>query len=273
MKTQVIAVTNQKGGVGKTTTAVTLADDLAQKGHRTLLVDLDSQGNAATAFGIDRYSENIRTSYDLIFGLNQDLNPIEVPEKDGKLHIYPGNISLVRADVDLLNKGDVRHLALKNALDQITEKYDFVVIDSPPSLGVVSVNILVASDHVIIPIQCEYLALEGLSMLLDTLEQIGKSHNPELNILGCLITMTDLRTNLSQQVVSDVREHLGDRVFDTMIPRTVRLSECPSHGQTILDYDRWGAGARAYEMLTHEILNRIDPEKYPMPEKKGRKRR
>ncbi|MGF1572295.1 MAG: ParA family protein [Sumerlaeia bacterium] len=270
--TPVIAVTNQKGGVGKTTTAVTLAFDLAQRGNKTLLIDLDPQGNAATALGVDRYRDNIRTSYDLLFNHHKDLMPIEI-ESVEKLYLYPGNIGLIRADVDLLGLGEKRHLALSEALGLIAADYDFIVIDSPPSLGILSVNILVASTHVLIPIQCEYLALEGLSMLLETLEEIGQEHNPSLKILGCLITMSDLRTNLSQQVVSDVREHLQDRVFDTMIPRTIRLSECPSHGQTILQYDRWGAGARAYEALTNEVLHRIDPQRYASAKQNRRKNR
>lgn len=270
-KTPIIAVSNQKGGVGKTTTAVTLAFDLAQRGLKTLLVDLDPQGNAATALGIDRYDDEIRTTYDLLFGQHKELSPISVGTS-GKLFLYPGNIGLIRADVDLLGLGDGRHLALSNALDSIAGDYEFIIIDSPPSLGILSVNILVASTHVLIPIQCEYLALEGLSMLLETLEEIGAEHNPNLKVLGCLITMSDLRTNLSQQVVSDVREHLKEKVFDTMIPRTIRLSECPSHGQTILQYDKWGAGARAYEALTTEVLHRIDPERYALP-KQARRRR
>lgn len=269
----VIAVTNQKGGVGKTTTAVTLAFDLAQRGNRTLLIDLDPQGNAATALGADRYSDHVRTSYDVLFGQHKDLKPIEIDESEGRLFLYPGNIGLIRADVDLLGLGEKRHLALAEALSAFSSDYDFIVIDSPPSLGILSVNILVASTHVLIPIQCEYLALEGLSMLLETLEEIGAEHNPKLKVLGCLITMSDLRTNLSQQVVSDVREHLKNKVFDTMIPRTIRLSECPSHGKTILQYDRWGAGARAYEALTDEVLHRIDPVAHPLAKENRRKSR
>ena len=268
--TPILAVINQKGGVGKTTTAVTLADDLARRGHRTLLIDLDPQGNAATALGLDRYSEEIRTSTDLIFGLHPELSPAPIPANP-HLTLLPGNINLIRADVELLQLPE-RHAALRQHLAPIAPNYDFIVIDAPPSLGILSLNILAASTHVLIPIQCEYLALEGLSMLLETLEAITREHAPKLQILGCLITMTDLRTNLSQQVVSDLRRHLGERVFDTMIPRTIRLSECPSHGETILQYDPWGAGARAYEALTDEVLFRLYPAKYPL-KKTARKKK
>ncbi len=251
----IIAVINQKGGVGKTTTAVNLAADLASRNYRTLLIDLDPQGNAATSLGADRYQEGKTTSYDLLFNKPDKLETIR-HEKSG-LDLLIGNVGLIRADLDLLNLGEKRDTALRDALLPHTGRYDFIIIDSPPSLGILTLNILISSKSVVIPIQGEYLALEGLSMLLETLGEITTTHNPSLEVLGCLVTMTDLRTNLAQQVVADVRTHLGDRVFSTIIPRTVRLSECPSHGQTIFEYDRWGAGARSYVALTDEVLDRI----------------
>jgi chromosome partitioning protein len=258
----VIAIINQKGGVGKTTTAVNVAAGLALRGYDTLLIDLDPQGNAAISLGVDRYAEGIGTAHDILLPPHRAAPPLVLGHN--KPHVYPGNVSLIRADLDLLNLGEARDHALRDGLAALPQTYDFIILDAPPSLGILTLNILIASSHVLIPIQCEYLALEGLTMLLDTLGEIQKTHHPTLQILGCLITMSDLRTNLSQQVVADVRTHLGDRVFDTMIPRTVRLSECPSHGQSIFDYDRWGAGARSYDALTGEILRRLGK-----PAKKG----
>ncbi len=252
-----LAVINQKGGVGKTTTAVNLAHGLARQGLRVLLVDLDPQGNATTALGIDKYADN-PSSYDLLFK-----GPHEArwtPTKYEKFDLYPANIGLIRAELDLLQRGDDRQVVLKKALDQMEFPHNVIIFDSPPSLGILTLNILITSDAVMVPVQCEFLALEGLSMLLETLEEIKETHNPLLYSLGCLVTMVDLRTNLSQQVVSDLRENLGDQVFESMIPRTVRLSECPSHGKTIFEYERWGTGARAYEALSREVIDRLGIE-------------
>ncbi|MBI5155234.1 ParA family protein [Candidatus Poribacteria bacterium] len=261
---QVIAVINQKGGVGKTTTAVNLAADLAARGHRTLVIDLDPQGNASTALGVDRFAEGISTAYDLLFPADGATQALVLGPK--RPDVIPGNVSLVRADLDLLALGEQRHSLLRKAIEPLLPRYDYILIDTPPSLGMLTLNILIASHSALIPVQCEYLALEGLTMLLETIEEIRQSHNPGLAILGCLVTMTDLRTNLAQQVVADIREHLGDLVFDSMVPRTVRLSECPSHGKTIFEYDRWGAGSRAYESLTTEVLSRTQGKKPPQTE-------
>lgn len=264
----VLAVINQKGGVGKTTTAVSLAADLTQRGYRTLLLDLDPQGNATTALGVDLYTDRAASAYDLLFGNGPA--PPALPGDSQRPDLYPGQIGLIRADIDLLGLGDERDRQLQRRLAQLPQgHYDFLVIDSPPSLGILTLNILIASHAVVVPVQCEYLALEGLSMLLDTLEEIRASHHPALRVLGTVITMTDLRTNLSQQVITDVRQHLGELVFDSMIPRTIRLSECPSHGKTIFQYDRWGAGARAYESLAGEVVARLGlpGRKNPSPSK------
>jgi len=255
-----IAVINQKGGVGKTTTAVNIAWDFAGRGLRTLLLDLDPQGNASTSLGIDRYGEGVPTSNELLFNPPEEIpRPLPHPEAP-HLYLYAGNVSLIQADVGLLDSEGDRQAVLASRLGLVADEFDIIVVDSPPSLGLLTLNILVASNWATIPVQCEYLALEGLTMLLDTLEEIQAEHNTRLQILGCLITMCDLRTNLSQQVVAEIRTHIGDKVFDTMIPRTVRLSECPSHGKSIFQYDRWGAGARSYEALCDEILKRLEIE-------------
>lgn len=253
---QIIAIINQKGGVGKTTTAINVAWDLAGRGLRTLLIDLDPQGNATTCLGVDRYGDDVATAHDLLFGEDGPPAPFPHPEAP-HLSLYAGNVALIQADIALLDLGEKRQSLLAERLTPLAGQFDVIVIDSPPSLGLLTLNILIASEWAIIPVQCEYLALEGLTMLLDTLEEIQKGHNTRLEILGCLITMCDLRTNLAQQVVAEIRTHIGDRVFDTMIPRTVRLSESPSHGRTIFQYDRWGAGARSYEALCDEIVRRL----------------
>ncbi|HNM45764.1 MAG TPA: ParA family protein [Candidatus Sumerlaeota bacterium] len=249
-----IAIINQKGGVGKTTTAVNLAHGLAIQGKRILLLDMDAQGNATTALGIEKYTTNAST-HDFLFG-NAGAEAYTKSKYEG-LDVYPANVSLIRAELELLRLGDDRDRQLKQRLDSANLPHDFVIIDAPPSLGILTLNILIACDYVLVPVQCEYLALEGLTMLIETIEEIRNNHDVDLSILGCLLTMVDLRTNLSQQIIKDMRTHLGDQVMKTLIPRTVRLSECPSHGKTIFEYERWGPGARAYEALCKEFLERI----------------
>ncbi len=250
-----IAIINQKGGVGKTTTAVSLAHGLALQGKRVLLFDLDPQGNATTALGVEKYTSN-PSGYDFLF--SSGALPGWTSTQYENLDVYPANVSLIRAEIDLLSLGSDRDFALRNAFGRAHLPHDLVLIDSPPSLGVLTLNILACADHVLVPVQTEYLALEGLTMLLDTVGEIRTSRNPALHLLGCVLTMVDMRTNLCQQVIQEMRGHLGQRVMDTAIPRTVRLSECPSHGRTIFDYDRWGTGARAYESLCREVLQRLD---------------
>lgn len=248
-----IAVINQKGGVGKTTTAVSLAHGLAMMGKRVLLFDLDPQGNATTAFGVEKYTTN-PSSYDFLFQTREI--------KWSKTHyegvdIYPANISLIRAELDLLQLDNKRDVALKTAIEQTSFSHDVILFDAPPSLGILTLNILIASNYILVPVQCEFLALEGLTMLLDTVAEIRLEHNIDLELLGCLLTMVDLRTNLSQQVILEMRKHLSDQVMETLIPRTIRLSECPSHGKTIFEYERWGTGARAYESFCKEFYDRL----------------
>ncbi len=249
-----IAVINQKGGVGKTTTAVNLAHGLTLAGRKVLLFDLDPQGNATTALGVEKYTTNPST-YDFLFG--KEATPPWTATNYPNLDIFPANISLIRAEMDLLKHGDDRDYLLKSRLNSAKFPHDFVIFDAPPSLGILTLNILISADYVLVPVQCEYLALEGLTMLIETIEEIRSTHSADLSLLGCVLTMVDLRTNLSQQVIKDMRTHLGDLVMRTLIPRTIRLSECPSHGKTIFEYERWGPGARAYEALCREFEERF----------------
>jgi len=250
---QIIAVTNQKGGVGKTTTSVNLAASLTETGRRVLLIDLDAQGNATMGSGIDKYGVE-KTGYDLLLGL-ADIRDVIMYAPESGYDLLPGNMDLTAAEVELLEKGD-RERRLRAALTYVQNDYDLVIIDCPPSLSMLTVNALAAAHSVLIPIQCEYYALEGLSALLDTIEQVRVSINPELEIEGLLRTMYDARNNLSNDVSAQLQEHFGDKLYRTIIPRNVRLAEAPSHGLPVLCYDKSSRGARAYLALAGEYLRR-----------------
>ena len=253
---RILAVTNQKGGVGKTTTSVNLAASLAETGRRILLIDLDAQGNATMGSGIDKYDVE-KTGYELLMG-HADIRAVIIRAEDAGYDLLPGNSDLTAAEVELLDKDD-RERRLRAALSYVQNDYDLIVIDCPPSLSMLTVNALAAAHGVLIPIQCEYYALEGLSALLDTIEQVRVSINPELDIEGLLRTMYDARNNLSNDVSAQLQEHFGEKLYRTIIPRNVRLAEAPSHGLPVLRYDKSSRGAISYLALAGEYLRRHAP--------------
>ena len=253
---RILAVTNQKGGVGKTTTSVNLAASLAETGRRVLLIDLDAQGNATMGSGIDKHDVE-KTGYDVLMG-HTEIRDVIIYAQDAGYDLLPGNSDLTAAEVELLEKGD-RERRLRAALSYIQNDYDLIVIDCPPSLSMLTVNALAAAHGVLIPIQCEYYALEGLSALLDTIEQVRVSINPELDIEGLLRTMYDARNNLSNDVSAQLQEHFGEKLYRTIIPRNVRLAEAPSHGLPVLRYDKSSRGAISYLALAGEYLRRHAP--------------
>jgi chromosome partitioning protein len=255
--TKVIAVANQKGGVGKTTTAINLAASLAALGKRTLLFDLDPQANATSGLGLEKIPGD--SAYSALVGSGNLTAKIK-PTAYDNLHVIPGEMDLCGADFDLANAENhllrVAH-ALKPVLD--SGRFDVVLIDCPPSLGVLTLNAFTACHGILVPLQCEYYALEGISMMNRVLEQLMQANvNPRLGIFGVVMTMHDGRTRLSQQVVDEVRQHFGELVFDTLIPRTTRLAEAPSFGKPIIYYDHHSAGAAAYELLAQEVAARLD---------------
>ncbi len=251
---QILSIVNQKGGVGKTTTSVNLAAFLAYRGKKVLVVDLDPQGNATSGLGFDK-TELKYSVYDLL--VNEiEAKDVIVPTKRKNLDMCPTNINLAGAEVELVSAMS-RETILKRALDAVAENYDFILIDCPPSLGLLTLNALSASTGVIVPIQGEYYALEGLTQLVDTINLVKKRLNPAIGIFGVVITMYDNRTQLTKQVTTEVRKYFGDKVFKTVIPRNIRLAEAPSHGKTIIEYDKNSRGGRAYNDLSYEVVKRV----------------
>jgi chromosome partitioning protein len=250
-----IAVANQKGGVGKTTTAINLATALAAIGWRVLLVDLDPQGNASTGLGIGR-AQRALSSYDVLIG-NATAAEAAVATRVPRLDVLPATVDLSGAEVEMVGLEDRAHRLDKALSAAAPGRWDICLIDCPPSLGLLTVNALVAARHLLVPLQCEFFALEGLSQLLQTVERIRAALNPELGILGIALTMFDRRNNLSQAVSDDVRACLGSAVFETVVPRNVRLSEAPSHGLPALIYDLKCPGSEAYIRLARELLGRL----------------
>ena len=249
---KVISVANQKGGVGKTTTTINLSTILAKKGKRVMLIDADPQGNATSGVGVNKELE--LSFYDV---LTNDTEIIDTLEKTAirNLVVCPSNINLAGAEVELVSMMS-REQRLKEKLDIIKERFDYILIDCPPSLGLITLNAFTASDSVLIPVQCEYYALEGLGQLLNTINLVKKHLNKEIQIEGALLTMYDMRTNLSNQVVKEVKKYFNNKVYKTVIPRNVRLSEAPSYGLPIAIYDPMSKGARSYEKLAKEILKK-----------------
>ncbi|MBX9607527.1 MAG: ParA family protein [Gammaproteobacteria bacterium] len=250
---RVLAIANQKGGVGKTTTSVNLAASLAATKRLTMLIDLDPQGNATMGSGVDKRRLN-RSSYDVLMG-ECGIEDALVRDVAAGYHLLPANADLTGAEVGLLEELG-RELRLRHALEQLRERYAYVIIDCPPSLNMLTVNALVAADAVVIPTQCEYFALEGLSALLETIDKIRRFLNPPLKVEGLLRTMFDPRNNLANDVSRQLLEHFGDKVYRTIIPRNVRLAEAPSHGLPALIYDKSSTGAMAYLALAGEMLRR-----------------
>jgi chromosome partitioning protein len=248
-----IAITNQKGGVGKTTTAINLAYYLARAGFSVLLVDFDPQGNATSGLGIDKTALK-RTMVDVILG-EADFPKVILPTNFKNLSLAPTVPQLANAEVEL-NRLNKKFVQLRNALESIDPNYDYIIIDSPPSLSLLTVNSLAAADYLLLPVQTEFYALEGVGQLLETMRLLKKALNPNLKLLGALPTMVDSRTALSEQVLAEVNKYFKDKVFKTYIPRNVRLAEAPSHGVPIGVYDRFSKGARAYKRLADEVMAR-----------------
>ena len=252
---RIIAVANQKGGVGKTTTSINLAACLAEKGKKVLAVDMDPQGNLTSGLGVDKDSVE-KSIYELIIG-EVDIKEVINKEVLENLDIIPTSIDLSAAEIELIGVDDKEYI-LRNAIDQVKDQYDFVIIDCPPSLSMLTINAMTTADSVIVPIQCEYYALEGLSQLIHTVELVKDRLNSKLEIEGVVFTMYDARTNLSLQVVENVKDNLQQNIYKTIIPRNIRLAEAPSYGLPINKYDPKSTGAESYRLLAEEVMGRED---------------
>ncbi|MDQ6985908.1 MAG: AAA family ATPase [Candidatus Dojkabacteria bacterium] len=255
----ILSISNQKGGVGKTTTTLNLAVFLANKGKKVLIVDIDPQANLTSGIGFTRDRDKdtkYKTTYDLLIN-KVDPNSIIKPTRVEHLDILPSGIELAGAEVEMVNSMS-RETILKRALDIIKDDYDYILIDCPPSLGLITINGHVASDKVLIPVQAEYFALEGLGQLINTIKLVKENLNSQLDIGGVVLTMFDTRTNLSKDIAAELQNFFGEKLFDTIVPRNIRLSEAPSHGLSIFEYDPESTGAKAYERLTEEIIKRFE---------------
>ncbi len=253
MTQKIIAVVNQKGGVGKTTTAINVAAQLANPNRSVLLIDFDPQGNASSGLAIPK-ANGLKTIYDVMGG-GSSLSDVIQKTNVAQLYVAPSNSNLAGAEVELVRQ-DQREFVLSKSLSE--SKYDCIIIDCPPSLGLLTINALTAATTILIPVQSEYYALEGLSQLLSTIQAVRSSTNPNLELLGIVLTMFDKRNSLSEQVLTEIKSYFGENLFKTIIPRNVRLAEAPSFGKTIFEHDKWSKGARAYKSLAKEVVSRLD---------------